>query len=92
MLVQFLTTFLVLITPTTSFNKSVTECEGGIREWTNLWRIQTEPPSFFFGTIHVPYTEVWPGISQKAKSAFQLAEKTYFELGKDFPTPAPGFN
>ena len=90
MLSQFLTTFLVLIAPTTS--SKVTECEGGIREWTNLWRIQTEPPSFFFGTIHVPYTTVWPGISQKAKSAFQSAEKTYFELGKDFPTQAPGFN
>ena len=49
---------------------------------TNLWRIGTEPPSFFFGTVHVPFNRVWDGISEDAKSAFQTADKAYFELGK----------
>ena len=85
MLIHFLITFLLLIFPITSLSsneKTGNKCDGGSRETTNLWRIRTAPPSFFFGTVHVPYTRVWDGISEDAKSAFQSADKTYFELGK----------
>ena len=40
---------------------------------TFLWRIDTQPPSYFFGTIHVPYTRVWNDISHNAKKAFGYA-------------------
>ena len=83
MAIPFLITFLVLIFPITcsSNETSVKECDGGSRETTNLWRIKTVPPSFFFGTVHVPTTRVWDDISEDAKSAFQSADKAYFELG-----------
>ena len=40
---------------------------------TFLWRIDTQPPSYFFGTIHVPYTRVWNDISHNAKKAFKVS-------------------
>jgi len=52
--------------------------EGG-RD-TFLWRIDTKPPSYFFGTIHVPYTRVWDAVSANTKKAFKAADKVYFEL------------
>jgi len=47
---------------------------------TFLWRIDTQPPSYFFGTIHVPYTRVWSHISSNAKKAFKASDQVYFEL------------
>ena len=89
MLIHFLITFLLLFfSITCSDENTANKCEGGSRETTNLWRIKTEPPSFFFGTLHVPSARVWDAISQDAKSAFQSANKTYFELGKvSFKSP-----
>ena len=49
-------------------------------ELTNLWRVNTDPPSYFFGTIHVPYTLVWDGLSENVMRAFLEAENVYFEL------------
>lgn len=40
----------------------------------------TGTPSYFFGTIHVPYTQVWDYIPQNAKDAFRYADRIYFEL------------
>lgn len=37
-------------------------------------------PSYFFGTIHVPYTQVWDYIPQNAKDAFRYSDVVYFEL------------
>jgi len=45
-----------------------------------LWRIDTVPPSYFFGTIHVPYTRVWDSVSTSTKAAFESSSKVYFEL------------
>jgi len=45
-----------------------------------LWRINTSPPSYFFGSVHVPYTRVWDYISDNVKQAFMRANKIYFEL------------
>ena len=58
---------------------------------TFLWRIDTkvskhlkrnrrefsffQPPSYFFGTIHVPYTRVWDAVSTNTKKAFHAADK-----------------
>ena len=58
---------------------STESCELERKVLTNLWRITSDPPSYFFGTIHVPYTRVWPAISEQAKGAFQSADKLYLE-------------
>lgn len=45
-----------------------------------LWRVKRDPPSYFFGTIHVPYTRVWDNIPENTKVAFRQTENVYFEL------------
>ena len=45
-----------------------------------LWRIDSLPPSYLFGTIHVPYTLVWDSVSEDAKRAFNSANQVYLEL------------
>ncbi|XP_074984997.1 metalloprotease TIKI1 isoform X3 [Caretta caretta] len=45
-----------------------------------LWTIKRDPPSYFFGTIHVPYTRVWDFIPENSKKAFQHSHIVYFEL------------
>lgn len=45
-----------------------------------LWTIKRDPPSYFFGTIHVPYTRVWDFIPENSKQAFQQSNIVYFEL------------
>lgn len=35
-----------------------------------LWRVDSVPPAFLFGTIHVPYTLVWDAIPENAKEAY----------------------
>ncbi|CAH2293489.1 metalloprotease TIKI1 [Pelobates cultripes] len=45
-----------------------------------LWTIKRDPPSYFFGTIHVPYTRVWDFIPDNSKKAFQQSNIVYFEL------------
>lgn len=45
-----------------------------------LWTIKRDPPSYFFGTIHVPYTRVWDYIPDNAKQAFESSDNVYFEL------------
>ena len=52
---------------------SSSNCTLDVREdETFLWRIDTQPPSYFFGTIHVPYTRVWDAVSDNAKKAFKV--------------------
>ncbi|KAM6036334.1 metalloprotease TIKI1-like isoform 2-T2 [Theristicus caerulescens] len=45
-----------------------------------LWTIKRDPPSYFFGTIHVPYTRVWDFIPENSKKAFKQSHIVYFEL------------
>ncbi|XP_071119553.1 metalloprotease TIKI1-like isoform X2 [Haliotis cracherodii] len=45
-----------------------------------LWTIHRDPPSYFFGTIHVPYTRVWDYIPSNTKHAFRQAGNVFFEL------------
>ncbi|XP_030641142.1 metalloprotease TIKI1 [Chanos chanos] len=45
-----------------------------------LWTIKRDPPSYFYGTIHVPYTRVWDYIPENSKRAFQESHIVYFEL------------
>ncbi|XP_026161358.1 metalloprotease TIKI2 [Mastacembelus armatus] len=48
-----------------------------------LWRINRappHPPSYLFGTIHVPYTRVWDFIPISSKQAFHNSHNVFFEL------------
>lgn len=45
-----------------------------------LWRVETNPPSYFFGTVHVPYVRVWDAIPNNAKQAFAASKRVFFEL------------
>lgn len=48
-----------------------------------LWQIRistSKSPSYLFGTIHVPYTQVWDYIPENTKQAFQNADNSFFEL------------
>ncbi|CAF1071898.1 unnamed protein product [Adineta steineri] len=47
---------------------------------TLLWRIETTPPSYIFGTIHIPYNLVWPHISNKTREAFFSSTHFYAEI------------
>ena len=48
-----------------------------------LWRINSTPPSYLFGTIHVPYTLVWDSVSEDVKTAFNSSRHIYFEIDVD---------
>lgn len=48
-----------------------------------LWRVKRappHPPSYLFGTIHVPYTRVWDFIPERSKQAFHSSHNVFFEL------------
>lgn len=48
-----------------------------------LWTIKRAPPyppSYLFGTIHVPYTRVWDYIPDNSKQAFYKSPNIFFEL------------
>ncbi|KAL7828961.1 hypothetical protein SRHO_G00325950 [Serrasalmus rhombeus] len=48
-----------------------------------LWTVKRpspQPPSYLFGTIHVPYTRVWDYIPDGSKQAFQSSSRVFFEL------------
>ena len=66
---------LLLVSPVFSTDS----CDPETKVLTNLWRVSADPPSYFFGTIHVPYTLVWDGISEQAKGAFLSADQVYLE-------------
>ncbi|XP_074788228.1 metalloprotease TIKI1 isoform X3 [Athene noctua] len=57
-----------------------------------LWTIKRDPPSYFFGTIHVPYTRVWDFIPENSKKAFQQSHIVYFELDLTDPYTISALN
>ena len=56
------------------------ECDPKDLELTNLWLINSEPPSYLFGTIHMPYMLVWDGVSENAKKAIKSSKKIFRKL------------
>ncbi|XP_034564951.1 metalloprotease TIKI1 [Notolabrus celidotus] len=63
--------------------KDSTNCELNKKQTdlnSFLWTIKRDPPSYFYGTIHVPYTRVWDFIPENSKQAFQESNIVYFEL------------
>lgn len=45
-----------------------------------MWMVRQDPPSYFFGTIHVPYTRVWDHVPDNTKKAFEMSDNVVFEL------------
>ncbi|XP_077464357.1 metalloprotease TIKI2 [Stigmatopora argus] len=48
-----------------------------------LWKVKRpppHPPSYLYGTIHVPYTRVWDFIPDVSKRAFRNSHNVFFEL------------
>ncbi|XP_057697160.1 metalloprotease TIKI2 [Corythoichthys intestinalis] len=48
-----------------------------------LWKVKRappHPPSYLYGTIHVPYTRVWDFIPNVSKRAFHSSHNVFFEL------------
>ncbi|EFO21258.1 hypothetical protein LOAG_07232 [Loa loa] len=47
-----------------------------------LWSIERNNivEGYMFGTIHVPFTEVWEQVSEKVKTAFARSDSVVFEL------------
>lgn len=45
-----------------------------------LWQIDTSPPIFLFGTMHVPYTFLWKFIPENVKTAFSSSQELCLEL------------
>ena len=43
----------------------------------DCWGVNSafQPPSYFFGTIHVPYTRVWDAVSTNTKKAFHATDR-----------------
>ncbi|CAF1477960.1 unnamed protein product [Adineta steineri] len=50
-----------------------------IYDTTLLWRINSNPPAYLFATVHVPYTDIWPTLSDTVKSAFKNSTHFYPE-------------
>ncbi|KAA0202511.1 hypothetical protein HAZT_HAZT009286 [Hyalella azteca] len=47
--------------------------------------VKQDPPSYFFGTIHVPYTRVWEHVPYNTKKAFEMSDNVMFELALTDP-------
>ena len=37
-----------------------------------LWRIDGSPPSYLYGTIHLPFDLIWPSAPKNTREAFQV--------------------
>ncbi|XP_055950191.1 metalloprotease TIKI2-like [Argiope bruennichi] len=61
-------------------------CDQDVDPFSFLWTIKRNPPSYLFGTIHVPYTKVWDSIPVNAKQAFATSTQVFFELDLVDPT------
>ena len=45
-----------------------------------LWEIEGSPPSYLFGTMHVPYTLLWDAIPENTMRAFNNTQSLYLEF------------
>merc|ERR1712154_30142 len=66
---------------TSAYDDSSSDCkpeERGVNSF--LWTVQRDPPSYLFGTIHVPYDRVWSWVPANSKTAFSHSDSAIFEL------------
>ena len=53
------------------------------QEQTYLWKVDTVPPSYIFGTIPSHPDLVWDAVSKQAKNAFTQSDEVFTELTED---------
>lgn len=56
---------------------------NGMRNKPFLWKIQGNTSSYLFGTMHVPFIEVWNPIKDEIMKTFNTSEKLYLEIDMD---------
>ena len=54
-----------------------------IRNKPFLWKIQGNTSSYLFGTMHVPFVEVWNPIKDVIMKTFNTSQKLYLEIDMD---------
>ena len=42
------------------------------QEKNYLWEIEGNPPSYLFGTMHVPYNLLWDALPENTMQAFEI--------------------
>lgn len=47
---------------------------------SHLWKIDSNPPHYLFGTMHVPYNKLWKNIPDNVKAAFGSSQDVFVEL------------
>ncbi|KAF7491258.1 Metalloprotease TIKI2 [Sarcoptes scabiei] len=75
-------TFLLIFVQNRKLSRDCLKCDKN-QPFSFFWRIErsnNSPASYFFGTIHAPYTKVWSYVSPKVKSAFRNSDNVVFEL------------
>ena len=50
------------------------------QEKNYLWEIEGNPPSYLFGTMHVPFSLVWDTIPENTMNAFNKTQSLYLEF------------
>ena len=63
------------ILTTSSLQDDVQAASAAEEKKSFFWRINSVPPTYMFGTIHVPYTRVWDTVPANAKMAFYVKTK-----------------
>ena len=76
---------LVLFTNLRPFkaNSVLKSNSNGIRNKPFLWIIQGNTSSYLFGTMHVPFVEVWNPIKDEIMKTFNTSQKLYLEIDMD---------
>ena len=79
---------IVLLAFFTNLNsfKADTILESNSNDMRNkpfLWKIQGNTSSYLFGTMHVPFVEVWNPIKDEIMKTFNTSEKLYLEINMD---------
>lgn len=73
---------LVLFTNINPFNANsiIKSNSNAIRNKPFLWKIQGNTSSYLFGTIHVPFVEVWNPMKDDIMTTFNISQKLYLEI------------
>ena len=45
-----------------------------------LWKIERNTPSYLFGTMHVPYFQVWDPIQDEVMKVFNISQELFLEI------------
>ena len=45
-----------------------------------LWKVEVNPPVYLFGTLHLPYNNIWDTIPDNVKTAFSSSSDVFLEL------------